>query len=203
MARETKTCPGRTVWMVWGVFLGNWTQAEIQTAVTSGLCPVFMSGSALAECVNVVLLIVSSSLSFFSTQWQKVFSDSFFFFLLTLWAPLATLCPTVFMTSLLQLAWWHFSLYATQFSHSISCCVRVAAISGASYYNLFLFISNPEQGTDLIRWSISLFFSCCSYSFSFSSIQFVVSNTMPNKNKLIFLNPILNCCGNLTARFKH
>lgn len=163
MARETKTCPGRTVWTVWGVFLGNRTQAEIQTAVTSGLCPVFMSGSALAECVTVVLqsLIVSPSLSFFSTQWQKVFSASFFF-VLTLSAPpltslqlSATLCPTVFMTSLLQLAWWHFSLYTTQFSHSISCCVRVAAISGASYYNLLLFISNPEQGTDLIRWSIS------------------------------------------------
>lgn len=37
------------------MFLGNRTLAEIKTAETGGLWPVFMSGSASAECVPVAL----------------------------------------------------------------------------------------------------------------------------------------------------
>lgn len=65
------------------------------------------------------------------------------------------------MTRLLQLVWWDFSLYTTQFptlSHE-------AAISGASHYNLFLFISNRVRGTDIIRRRVS-HFSCFSLFFS-------------------------------------
>lgn len=203
MAREITTCPGRTVWVVLRVFLGKHTQAEIQTAVTGGLCPVFMS-----ECATVVLQsqVVIYPLSFFSIQWQKVFSA---FSSSRLWAPplsslrlSASLCPTDFITSLLHACFATAARLVVFLSvhNTVSCSISVV-LAWLQYQTLLITIfpcsfQKPEQGTDLIRWNIP-HSPCCfhppstlSHSPAYITIFCLLSlPPCSNKNRLlIFLN---------------
>lgn len=178
-------CPGRTVWGVLKVFLGKLKQADIHILVYGGLHPVFMSGSASAECVTVVLQsrAVISSLSFFSIQWQKVFRR---LSLLRLWAPpLSSLrsfqhlfvpadsfiCCTHALPLLVFLS-VHNTIPALDL-----CCVHVAVkIRSFSLQSFLVRFQKPQQGSDLTRWSVP--HSPSPHPSLHYHILFLVSSTM-------------------------
>lgn len=171
-----------------------------------------MSGSVLAERVAVVLQsqVVISSLSFFSTQWQKAFSASLYWLCERLLASLSSF-QHLFVAHILWL--YRSSLggiyRCTQHNFPLSlCCVHAAAASGASHYNLFLFVSKAwvrNQFHPVEYSSFSMLFPP-SFSLIHYHILFVVSCTVSKQkyaSHILKFRGIFNCHSNLTARIKH
>lgn len=151
------------------VFLGRRTQAGIQTAVTGGLCPAFVSRSALVECYCSSSKAVLSSLLCLSSvsadkmclvyHFAQVVSASS---LLSPWLS-ASLCSVsvgdsfitslshVFFLTAVHLVVLYFCLHTKHFLHFV-CCVPAVVILEDSHCNL-LFLK-LEQGTNLIQLSI-------------------------------------------------